>query len=541
MAPEQFENSPDVDWRADVYGLGATFYHMVTGQMPFTGKSTREVMFKHMTQPAIPPHQLIPEIPADVSQVILQMMAKKPADRFVDHAALMSALYRVGKSILNATSGKLTGLALAHPRTLQSDAMRLFREGVEAARSGNKLRAQSLLRAVTELEAKHEEAWLWLASTADTPQSAVVSLEKAVEINPVNQHAVTRLRMSRLQAAYAEIKADNKAKAREYLGPVIREEPSNEQAWMGMAVAAENPLQAIDALEQILSINPNNEKARRSLDEYRSQAGIRTQTWQCPLCGTTAAQPQNVCTRCRAVLTLEDPRALLGSHADRGLMTEAIERLEEETAHKGDFINIFCLGIAHINMGQFDRGMPYLESATRIPPIDQHLVDRVRQLRERAARPVSGAFPRTAVPAKTSGSFQLPPQPETSGEPQTILIVDDSATIRKVLALTLNKNGYRVIEANDGPEALKIIQAAVPDLVLLDINMPMMDGYQVCRILKSDPRTRKIPVVMLSGKDGFFDKLRGKMAGASRYLTKPCKAGEVLEVVQKYIASPEEE
>jgi len=542
MAPEQFEHSPNVDWLADVYGLGATFYHMITGQMPFTGKSTREVMFKHMTQLPIPPHQLIPDIPTDVSEVVLRMMAKKPADRFVDHASLMDALYRVGKSILNANPGKITGLALSHPRTLQSDAMRLFQEGVEAARSGNKPRAQSLLRAVTELESGHGEAWIWLASTSDSPQAAVDSLEKAVAIDPANQHAVTRLRMSRLQAAYAEIKIGNKTRAREYLGPVIREEPSNEQAWMGMAVAAENPVEAIDALEQILSINPNNEKARRSLDEYRTQAGIRSQTWQCPLCSTTAPQPQNICARCRAVLTLEDPRALLSSRADRGLMAEAIVRLEDETAHRGDFINIFCLGMAHINIGRVDRGMPYLESATRIAPIDQHLVDQVRQLRDRIARSQSGSMPGHvqpgAIPAP-SGSFQGPDRDTSGADRRTILIVDDSATIRKVLALALNKNGYRVIEANDGPEALKIVQSEVPDLVLLDVNMPMMDGYQVCRILRSDPRTCKVPVIFLSGKDGFFDKLRGKMAGASRYLTKPCKAGEVLEVVQKYIASPE--
>ena len=116
-------------------------------------------------------------------------------------------------------------------------------------------------------------------------------------------------------------------------------------------------------------------------------------------------------------------------------------------------------------------------------------------------------------------------------------MVDDSPTIQKVVSVTLEAHGHEVVTASDGMEALAKLRTLRPDLVLLDITMPHMDGYQLCRILRSNELTKQVPIVMLSGKDGLFDKMRGRMAGAATYITKPFAPSALPPLVEEDIAS----
>jgi len=116
----------------------------------------------------------------------------------------------------------------------------------------------------------------------------------------------------------------------------------------------------------------------------------------------------------------------------------------------------------------------------------------------------------------------------------TILVVDDSPTVCKLVCITLEKRGYRVITASNGLEALARINDGLPDLILLDITMPRMDGYQLCKIIRGNQGTKCIPVVMLTGKDGFIDRVRGRMAGSTDYITKPFDPDTLLRVVEKH-------
>jgi twitching motility two-component system response regulator PilG len=127
---------------------------------------------------------------------------------------------------------------------------------------------------------------------------------------------------------------------------------------------------------------------------------------------------------------------------------------------------------------------------------------------------------------------------EQEGETLTdkvILVVDDSPTVRKIVKVTLTKMGCQVVMAEDGLEALAKIEDEKPDLILLDIIMPRMDGYQVCSLIKKKPHYKHIPVVMLSGKDGFFDKVRGRLAGSTGYITKPFQPHVLTETVEKHL------
>lgn len=118
---------------------------------------------------------------------------------------------------------------------------------------------------------------------------------------------------------------------------------------------------------------------------------------------------------------------------------------------------------------------------------------------------------------------------------EKILIVDDSEDLRKLLSFTLIKSGYEVIEANDGIEAMEKAHIAKPDLILLDIVMPQLDGFEVCKRLKDDEHTTHIPVIFLSGKTDTADKIKGLEIGGSDYIAKPFDKGEIIARVQNQL------
>ncbi|WP_376695000.1 response regulator [Wenzhouxiangella sp. EGI_FJ10305] len=114
-----------------------------------------------------------------------------------------------------------------------------------------------------------------------------------------------------------------------------------------------------------------------------------------------------------------------------------------------------------------------------------------------------------------------------------IMLIDDSRTIRRSAETMLNKEGCEVITANDGFEALALIHKHEPDLIFVDIMMPRLDGYQTCAIIKNNARFKNVPVVMLTSKDGLFDKARGRIVGSDHYLTKPFTRDELLTAVRQ--------
>lgn len=115
-----------------------------------------------------------------------------------------------------------------------------------------------------------------------------------------------------------------------------------------------------------------------------------------------------------------------------------------------------------------------------------------------------------------------------------VLVVDDSNTIRRSAEIFLKQGGHEVLLAEDGFDALAKINDYQPDVVFCDILMPRLDGYQTCAIIKRNPRFAGIPVVMLSSKDGVFDKARGRMVGSQEYLTKPFTKDQLLQAVRQF-------
>jgi twitching motility two-component system response regulator PilG len=285
--------------------------------------------------------------------------------------------------------------------------------------------------------------------------------------------------------------------------------------------------------------------------------------WNCPICLSGAPEEAHRCPTCGSVPTLVDPDLLLETEpVDRRYVLQVIARMKNRRVSGASalFDHHLTLGLAYINAGRLPEGMQHLRKASETRPRDAEFKAQVDAV-ERQAKAKASASARSS---KTNGKAVKTPAPATpavevplapvaaathdthdSGHAHTngnghqegrriILVVDDSPTIQKVVSVTLEAHGHEVVTASDGMEALSKLRTLKPDLVLLDITMPHMDGYQLCRIMRSNDITRNVPIVMLSGKDGLFDKMRGRMAGAASYITKPFAPSTLPPLIDKY-------
>jgi CheY-like chemotaxis protein len=282
-----------------------------------------------------------------------------------------------------------------------------------------------------------------------------------------------------LKQGVALAKAGNKAEAREWVRRSVDLDPSSEPAWMWLASLSESRQEALAALEHILALNPANERAKTAAHAARLQAGI------------AAAKAQQK-TEARTLL-----RAVIAAEPSNELAWLWLASVAESQA-----VAASCL-----------------EKVLAVNPANEHARAGLEQIRGGKSRDEAA---KTAERAPNKAR-------------KTVLVVDDSPTIRKLVTMTLERRGYRVWTAADGALVAEVLrQQGVPDLVLLDIAMPGMDGYQLCRLLRQDKETSRLPIVMLSGKDGVFNHMRGRMAGSTAYLTKPFEPEHLLSVLGRY-------
>lgn len=124
---------------------------------------------------------------------------------------------------------------------------------------------------------------------------------------------------------------------------------------------------------------------------------------------------------------------------------------------------------------------------------------------------------------------------EIIGSETKVMVIDDSKTIRRTAESLLKKQGYQVFTAVDGYEALAKIAEHKPDIIFVDVLMPRLDGYQTCALIKQNQNYRDTPVIMLSSKDGIFDKAKGRIVGSEQYLTKPFTRDDLLDAINLHV------
>ncbi len=245
------------------------------------------------------------------------------------------------------------------------------------------------------------------------------------------------------------------------------------------------------------------------------------ETQDCPFCNAENEQKAFACNSCNAVLSLSDIEMLLSQEsADTETINKAVEQMEVEKDKRGVVVEeLKLMGVGYLNLKEYRKGFEYLQEALTKDPNDVMLSSQIDTLAIRISE----------IEAKNK-------ELEAGPKCKSILVVDDSPTVRKLISGKLEKCGHEVISAVDGMDALAKINESVPDLVLLDITMPRMDGYQVCKLIRGNDATKDVPVVMISGKDGFFDKVRGKMAGTTNYITKPFGPETLMKTINEYLS-----
>ncbi len=355
----------------------------------------------------------------------------------------------------------------------------LLREAVASVKKGERAVARTLLREIIHDDPRNPQAWLWMAGVADSMAEVTHCLEKVLEVEPDNQMAKERLSMLRL-LRYAN--SDGATQA-----PPLRQTTPDSSAAL--------------ALRGIGSLTTQGGAASTPGAPPRPRPSLQT---ACVLCQSDLDLRRQQCTRCGAMASLRSMQDVFSNRAtDLHVIRAGVERWKQEHEKKATPESSLALALGYLNLHDFTKAIEYLRAAHKLSPERKDLFEALDKL-ERC--PV-------------------------------VLVVDDSATIRHLVAHTLHTAGYVVRMAEDGVRALAMLQEeGVPDLVFMDINMPRMDGYQVTKVMKSDEATKKVPVVMLSGKDGFFDKVKGRLAGSAEYITKPFEGDSLIRSVEKHIA-----
>lgn len=470
-----------------------------------------------------------------------------------------------------------------------ANVLSLQQDGIAAARAGNKSLAHRLLLEASKYDHKNKSVWLWLAVVAPSVETSVAYLREALALSPDNVQIVAALQQAEKRLA--------KQQTAVWHCPICQAGASTAQATCPSchavvslanydALLKATPdsgrvLAAMTRLQDQLEANENDVATRYKLalahlnlgetaiGLQQLQAALRLQpensliktavatvethllpeptpepaaepiisapappaepapsAWICPLCLTGADAPADPCPTCGAILTLTDVNSVLANEgAERELLQTAVTRLEQENREQTAVATYYKLALAQLNLGQIDAGIAQLNDGLQLQPDNRAMRTLVTVLLQHKAAE-EAAKAKEAKPAENK---------------DVIMIVDDSPTIRKLVSMTLEEAGYGVVAAADGMQALgKLnghspdLNGRLPDLILLDITMPRMDGYQVCKIIKGYKQTKGIPVVMLSGKDGFFDKVRGRIAGSTDYITKPFQPKALVQAVDKH-------
>lgn len=303
-----------------------------------------------------------------------------------------------------------------------------------------------------------------------------------------------------LREGIAATRQSDLAGARQAFTQVTHIDPQHEYGWLWRSLVEETSAAAIECLQRVLAINPANERAQKALAHLQADRPV-----------PSAPQPVPAEPALSQAITLD-------SETESVTVTHFKKRIQTGPLTPPESVNLteqwLPANLAPKN-GEIHSGPPPVNGASKEPVALTHNDD------------VGHTTPLIAPP-------QRPRQRNTVIAP-CIMIVDDSQTVRGMVRRTLERLGYQILEAQDGFEALAHLANRRPDLILLDITMPRMDGYKVCRLIKENESTRHIPVVMLSGKDGFFDKVKGKLAGAADYITKPFEQSELFLAIQSHL------
>lgn len=253
---------------------------------------------------------------------------------------------------------------------------------------------------------------------------------------------------------------------------------------------------------------------------------------RCLYCWAPVVKGDSRCSHCRGYLTMVDIDPAVKPAGNK--LRQSLSLYEEEWAqHDNNSRIAYCLGLGYRSLGEIGLATEFLQHALELAPKEPLFLRSLAMLQKIAQRPPVPAVhsekpaKKPAIPTKFNKS--------EGHKNNRILVVEDSKTSRKVISLVLHRKGYTVKETTTGAEALESLKAEKPDLVLLDVMLPDMTGYEILSEIRKDDRLTRVPVVMLTGKKGASDRLKGMVGGANEYLTKPFDPAKLLGVMERFL------
>ncbi|QGJ71227.1 Hypothetical protein PBC10988_29310 [Planctomycetales bacterium 10988] len=381
-------------------------------------------------------------------------------------------------------------------------------KGIQAAKSGNKILARLHLNQAKDQTPENPFVWHWLAWVAESPAVALEYLDRGLKLAP---------RSAILQSGRQwvfHLQSEHQAGLLEAIPEAATERVA--EAPIQQKSTEKPPTRTAEEAKSAASVEAAISEVR-SGDKLKETSGAED-SWDLP---PGAFDEDSYDTEAYLDLMNDNFDGELGEEdslmSSDDLLGELVEETSEPTDEKVEETTTVVTSESAATITPAKK----LEETFGISPDRFPLTDDFTDLE-----------PTTC---EQSAAGRLVWSPAEAAKTASLLVVDDSATIRKLVELTFEKLDFEVFSAVDGVQAIATIGKRRPDLVLLDINMPRMDGYKVCKVIRTHEATKDIPVVMLSGKDGLFDKVRGRLAGCTDYITKPFHAETVIEVVQQYL------
>ncbi len=376
-------------------------------------------------------------------------------------------------------------------------------EAVQAIIADNRTEARNNIESFLLENGDSAEAWLVQAWTADSLADSEEAINRALDLDPENNIAIAGLSwISGLHTlAERQIETDRQAELERLEAERLEAERLEQERLEQEHLEAERLEQERLEAERLEAERLEAERLEQERLEQERLAAEEAER-------------------------LEQERLEAESLEQERLAAEEAERLEQERLAAEE---ARLLEVERLEQELLDAEQAGSEHQLAAEVASMDVEADLQQTIEGLADEV-----REEVRNEAVSSDDLPP---LQGDRQyVVLAVDDSPTIRKLVSLTLEEQGFEVISASDGIEALNILADQLPDLILSDINMPRLGGYKLCKFIKKHERTASIPVVMLSGKDGVFDKMRGKMSGCDDFISKPFEAAELVAKVREHIA-----
>lgn len=325
-------------------------------------------------------------------------------------------------------------------------------------------------------------------------------------------------------------------KAQKIFLKIVSRDAKNMRAWLWLSRTVSNMKQLRIALTKAYKLEPKDLDVARDIRMFSAAAKMGLeQIRRCPFCYAPIPVKAADCHFCGATLVLNAETLLrIEEKANRSELRLALDRFEEVLVRELNISVLFYAALACLHLGELDAALEYFEQQQRCVQCVKPEKSSYTATVERILAFVASRRSVEEFDNEPGREAQTPVEPEGPAQ-KKVLVVEDSPTTRRVIKMTLLRNDFNVIEAEDGVEALTKINDEQPDLILLDVMLPKLDGYGILSVLKQNSVQKKVPVIMLTSKDGLKDRIKGRFSSASAYLTKPFNPDVLIEKVNQYI------